>query len=47
MSFCWAWWLLGNFGALRPEDRRFEFQVLHSRLPIAFRRLNSDTVSIL
>ena len=49
-----AWWLIGKFGALRPEGRGFEIhssrprrdlgQVLHWQLPVTLRRVNSDTV---
>jgi len=51
-----AQWLIDKFGALRPEGRRFEShssrqvgpgQVLHSQLPVALLRVNSDTVSTL
>ena len=44
-----AWWHNGRFSALHPEGRRFESlrQVLHLQLPVAIRRVNSDTVSIL
>ena len=46
---CGAWWLSGRFGALRPKGRRFES---HSSrrveiLPVAHRRVNSGTVSML
>ena len=41
----------GKFGVFCPEGRRFEShysrQVLHSQLPVALRRVNSDTVAML
>src|SRR6218665_2226697 len=52
----WSWWRIGKVDAFRPEDRGFESlfrlprrdlgQVLHLHLPVALRRVNSDTVSI-
>jgi len=49
---CGAWWLIGEFGALprfdshssRHVDRDLG-QVLHSQLPVALRRVNSDSVN--
>ena|SRR6218665_685915 len=47
----WAWWCIGRVDAFRPEGRGFDSrssrQVLHLQLPVAFRRVNSDTVSLL
>ena len=46
------WWLSGKFRAFCPQGRRFDYhsrdlgQVFHSQLPVALRRVNSDTVSI-
>src|SRR6218665_1778211 len=54
---CGVWWLSGKFGALRPEGREFESHSSHHvgtlgksftrELPVALRRVNSDTVSVL
>ena len=48
-----AKWSIGGVDAFRPKGRGFESrssrhvgQVIHSQLLVAFRRANSDTVSI-
>jgi len=51
-----AWWRIGRVEACRPEGRGLEsrfslarseiLQVLHLQLPVALRRVNSDTVSV-
>jgi len=52
---CGAWWLIGIDDALQPEGRGCEYRsvchvgtlgkVLHFQLPVAPRRVNSDTAS--
>ena len=55
---CGTWWVSGKFGALCPggelqvriplwPPRRDLEQVLHSQLPVALWRVNSDTVLML
>src|SRR6218665_1245561 len=49
ISFCGAWWRIGRVEAFRIRlypPRRNIGQVLHLQLPVAPRRVNSDTVSI-
>ena len=50
---CEACWRIGRVDAFRPEGHGFEYrssrhvgQVLHLQLPVALRRVNSDTLSI-
>src|SRR6218665_903870 len=53
---CRAWWRIGRDDAFRPVGGGFEFcssrlymdlgQVLHLQLPVALRRVNFDTGSI-